>query len=52
VALALQKLIADDTLINRLRTAGLVRAREFTFEKLVTERITAIRHLVGIRSNP
>lgn len=52
VALALQKLIADDTLINRLRTAGLVRAREFTFEKLATERITAIRHLVGIRSNP
>jgi glycosyltransferase involved in cell wall biosynthesis len=51
VTLALQKLIADDDLINRLHTAGLARARGFTFEKLAAERITAIRQLAGaIRS--
>ena len=46
VAVALQKLIADDNLIDRLRAGGIARAREFTFEKLATERITAIRRLV------
>jgi glycosyltransferase involved in cell wall biosynthesis len=45
VALALQKLIADDDLINRLRAAGIARAQMFTFDKLATERITAIRQL-------
>jgi glycosyltransferase involved in cell wall biosynthesis len=47
VAGALQKLIADDNLINRLRADGISRAQEFTFEKLASERITAIRHLAG-----
>jgi glycosyltransferase involved in cell wall biosynthesis len=50
VALALQKLIADDKLIERLRTDGLIRAREFTFEKLATERVTAIRRMVESNS--
>jgi glycosyltransferase involved in cell wall biosynthesis len=45
VSLALQKLIADDQLINRLRADGIARAQEFTFEKLATERVTAIRQL-------
>jgi len=45
VALTLQKLIADDNLIHRLRTAARARAQDFTFEKLATERITAIRQL-------
>jgi glycosyltransferase involved in cell wall biosynthesis len=47
VALALQKLIADERLIERLRADGIARAREFTFEKLAAERITAIRQLAG-----
>jgi glycosyltransferase involved in cell wall biosynthesis len=46
VSLALQKLIADDKLIDRLRAGGIARSLEFTFEKLATERITAIRHLM------
>jgi glycosyltransferase involved in cell wall biosynthesis len=45
VALSLQKLIANDNLIERLRADGIARAREFTFEKLASERINAIRHL-------
>jgi glycosyltransferase involved in cell wall biosynthesis len=49
VAVALQKLIADDNLIDRLRAGGIARAREFTFEKLATERITAIRRLLESR---
>lgn len=48
VAEALQKLIADDGLAAGLRAAGLTRAREFTFEKLATERITTIRRLIGV----
>ena len=51
VAGTLQKLITDDGLAARLRAAGLTRAREFTFEKLVTERITTIRRLIGVRPN-
>jgi glycosyltransferase involved in cell wall biosynthesis len=52
VALALQKLIADDNLIHRLRTAGLARAHDFTFEKLAAERINAIRHLAESMDSP
>jgi glycosyltransferase involved in cell wall biosynthesis len=46
VAGALRKVIADDVLAARLRASGLARVREFTFEKLTTERIAAIRRLV------
>jgi glycosyltransferase involved in cell wall biosynthesis len=43
---ALRKLVTDDAFTARLRAAGLARVREFTFEKLTTERITAIRRLL------
>jgi len=46
---ALRKLATDDALVARLHDGGLARARQFTFEKLATERITAIRHLVASR---
>jgi glycosyltransferase involved in cell wall biosynthesis len=44
---ALGKLSADPVLATRLRDRGLNRARQFTFEKLATERITAIQRLVA-----
>ena len=47
VAGALRKLVADDAFATRLRASGLARVREFTFEKLTSERITAIRSLVA-----
>jgi glycosyltransferase involved in cell wall biosynthesis len=47
---ALRKLSTDTTLTTRLRTEGLNRARQFTFEKLATERITALQRLVAARS--
>ena len=50
VAEALQKLLASDSVTASLRAAGITRAREFTFEKLVTERITAIRRIIGVGS--
>ncbi len=43
---ALRKLCTDSALVARLRDGGMARARQFTFEKLATERITAIRQLV------
>jgi glycosyltransferase involved in cell wall biosynthesis len=46
VAAALRRLVADDDLAARLRASGLARVRDFTFEKLTTERITAIRRLL------
>jgi ketosteroid isomerase-like protein len=46
VSEALRKLCTDTALVTRLRDGGLARARQFTFEKLATERITAIRQLV------
>jgi glycosyltransferase involved in cell wall biosynthesis len=49
---ALQKISTDSALVSRLRDGGLARARQFTFEKLATERITAIRRLVSSRSQP
>jgi glycosyltransferase involved in cell wall biosynthesis len=52
VAGALRKLVTDDALTARLRVSGLARVRDFTFEKLTTERITAIRRLVAsVRSH-
>jgi len=44
---ALQKISTDKALVTRLRDGGLARARQFTFEKLATERITAIQRLVS-----
>jgi glycosyltransferase involved in cell wall biosynthesis len=52
VADALQKLAIGGTLSAQLRARGMVRAREFTFEKLTTERMTAIQQMVSIRSLP
>ncbi len=40
---ALEKISAGHPLIARLRTAGQAHVQQFTFEKLATERITAIR---------
>ena len=50
VADALRKLAASGAQIEHLRDQGLARAREFTFEKLATERMTAIQQLVLSRS--
>ncbi len=46
---ALRKFSTDAGLVARLREEGLARARQFTFEKLATERITAIQRLVSSR---
>ena len=50
VADALRRLSTDTTLVTRLRAGGLTRVQQFTFEKLATERITAIQRLVSGRS--
>ena len=50
VAKSLRTLLTDTALTTRLRAAGLDQARQFTFEKLATERITAIRQLVSART--
>lgn len=47
VAGALRSLSEDAELLGRLRAQGLRRAQYFTFEKLTTERITAIQRLVA-----
>ena len=52
VADALRKLAIGGTLSAQLRARGMARAREFTFEKLTTERMTAIQRLVSIRPSP
>jgi glycosyltransferase involved in cell wall biosynthesis len=52
VADSLRKLITDTSLTARLRAAGLDQARQFTFEKLATERITALQRLVAGRVQP
>jgi len=44
---ALQRLVTDAGLSERLRASGLARVRDFTFEKLTVERITAIRRLLA-----
>ena len=51
VADALRKLAIGGTQTAHLRDQGMARAREFTFEKLTTERMTAIRQLVSSRSS-
>lgn len=43
---ALHRLATDPALRARLRDEGLARARDFTFEKFTTERVTAIQRLV------
>jgi glycosyltransferase involved in cell wall biosynthesis len=52
VADALRKLAIGGAQSAQLRARGMARAREFTFEKLTTERIMAIQQLVSIRSLP
>jgi glycosyltransferase involved in cell wall biosynthesis len=49
VAEALRKFAAGGTQIEHRREQGLARAREFTFEKLTVERMTAIQQLVSSR---
>lgn len=49
VAGALQSLAEDNVLHGRLRSDGLRRAQNFTFEKLTAERITAIQRLLSSR---
>ena len=44
---ALRSAATDETLRSRLRSAGLARAADFTFEKLVSERIRAIRRMLA-----
>jgi hypothetical protein len=44
---ALRKLVTDEAFTTRVRASGLARVREFTFEKLTSERITAIRSLLA-----
>ena len=52
VANALRKLAGGGAQSAHLREQGLARAREFTFEKLTAERMTAIQQLVLSRSSP
>ncbi len=47
VAEALEKITADHALVARLRTAGREHVQRFTFEKLATERVTAIQKLLS-----
>ena len=49
VAESLTKLAQDDALLEKLCAEGRARAAEFTFEKLTTERITAIQKLVAAK---
>lgn len=47
VAEALHRLAVEDSTRSRLKQEGLACAAQFTFEKLTTERVTAIRRLIG-----
>ena len=47
---ALHSLVSDETLRARLRTGGIARAADFTFEKLVRERIRAIRRMLASKN--
>ncbi len=47
-AAALEKICTDDALATRLRTAGLRRAADFSFEKLARERVAAILERLSI----
>lgn len=44
----LERICADDDLALRLRTAGLRRAADFSFEKLARERMAAILEMVSL----
>jgi glycosyltransferase involved in cell wall biosynthesis len=46
---SLTKLARNDVLLEKLRLEGRARAAEFTFERLATERITAMHKLVTAR---
>ena len=52
VADALRRLAGGGVQVEHLREQGLARAREFTFEKLATERLAVIQQLVSNRSFP
>ena len=47
---ALNSLVSDETLRARLRAGGIARAADFTFEKLVRERIRAIRRMLASKN--
>jgi len=47
VADALEEISRDAELVARLRAGGQAHVQQFTFEKLVTERITAIQQVVA-----
>ncbi len=49
-AMALGKICRNDALVARLRAAGLVRAAEFSYEKLARERIAAMLSLLASRT--
>jgi alpha-1,3-rhamnosyl/mannosyltransferase len=49
LAEALKRMACDAGTRARLRQAGLERAQQFSFEKLTTERVTAIERLVAAR---
>jgi len=49
VARVLLRVIQDNLLNTHLRLSGFSRVREFTFEKLITERLLAIRRLLAAR---
>jgi glycosyltransferase involved in cell wall biosynthesis len=49
VAAALAELASSNPALETMRTAGLTRAAEFTFQKLASERITALQQLVAAR---
>ncbi len=51
VADTLSRISQEDKLHEQLRATGLKRAAEFTFEKLTTERVTAIQRLVSARQS-
>lgn len=51
VASGLIQLAENDALIAQLRSAGMQHAKQFTFEKLTIERITAIQRLVSAQQN-
>jgi hypothetical protein len=47
---ALKKIPTDSAFLAGLRAGALTHTRQFTFEKLATERIMAIRRLVSSNS--
>lgn len=49
---ALRRLVSDAGFVQQLRDGGLARARQFTFDKLATERITALQQLVLKKQRP